>query len=127
MIDASFLHIILLQVIPINATQPCLLNMSAGADMWFNCGATTDYIKFALLPFMWITGGYFPIIVCATLILSSWLLYHKTVYPILIGIAFLPISAALFPEQFINFAIIMAMLGLGMLLIHIVVSRTTEQ
>lgn len=95
--------------------------------MWQNCGATTDYIKFALLPFMWITGGYFPIIVCAVLILSTWLLYHKTVYPVLIGIAFLPIAFSLFPENFVNFAIILGLLGLGMLLIHIVISRTTEQ
>lgn len=128
MIDLLSLHIFVYQVIQqINATQPCFMNQTAGADMWNNCGATTDYIKFALLPFMWVTGGWFSMILAAVLILAVWLKYQKAIYPILIGIAFLPISYALFPAQFLNFAIILALLGLGLYLLDILVSRTTEQ
>jgi|SRR6185312_161538 len=123
----AYLHIFTMQIIHINATQPCFLNATAGPDMWKNCGAGTDYLKFALLPWMWITGGYFSMILAAVLILAVYIKYHKIVYPILIGIAFLPISYALFPAQFINFAMIIAFLGTGLLLVHAFISQTTEQ
>ena len=31
--------------------QPCFMNMTAGAQMWDNCGANEDYLDFALMPF----------------------------------------------------------------------------
>lgn len=123
----AFLHIFTMQIIHINATTPCFLNSTAGPDMWQNCGAGTDYLKFALLPWQWVTGGYFSMILAAVLILAVYIKYHKIVYPILIGIAFLPISYALFPAQFINFAMIIAFLGTGLLLVHAFISQTTEQ
>ena len=95
--------------------------------MWNNCGANQDYIKFALLPFQWVTGGWFSMILAFTIIIAVWLKYQKIVYPILIGIAFLPITYALFPAQFLNFAIILALLGLGLYLLDILISKTTEQ
>ena len=95
--------------------------------MWSNCGAGTDYLKFALLPWMWVTGGWFSMLLAAVIIISVYIKYHKVVYPILIGIAFLPISYALFPAQFINFAMIIAFLGAGLLLVHAFISQTTEQ
>lgn len=128
MFDLFSLHIFVYQVIQqINVTQPCFMNQTAGAEMWKNCGATTDYIKFALLPFMWVTGGWFSMIIAVVLILAVWIKYQKAIYPILIGIAFLPISYALFPTQFINFALILAFLALGLYLADIIISRTTEQ
>ena len=123
----SFFHIFVYQIIHINSTSPCFLNATAGPDMWHNCGADTDFVKFALLPWMWITGGWFSMILAAVLILAVWLKYHKVAYPILIGIVFLPISYTLFPTQFLNFAIILALLGLGLLLINLFVSQTAEQ
>lgn len=123
----AFLHIFTLQIIHVNSTQPCFLNMTAGPSMWQNCGAGTDYLKFALLPWMWITGGYFSMLLAAVIIIAVYIKYHKVVYPILIGIAFLPISYALFPAQFINFAMIIAFLGTGLLLVHTFISQTTEQ
>lgn len=95
--------------------------------MWKNCGAGTDYIKFALLPFMWVTGGWFSMILAAVIIIAVWIKFHKITYPILIGIAFLPISYVLFPAQFLNFALLTAILGLGLLLVHVFISQTQEQ
>ena len=123
----AYLNVFVYQIIHINATSPCFFNQTAGADMWNNCGATKDYIKFALLPFMWVTGGWFSLILAVTLILAVWIKYQKIVYPILIGIAFLPITYALFPAQFLNTAIILACLGLGLYLLDILISKTTEQ
>src|SRR5690242_6735097 len=123
----AYLHIFVYQIIHVNGTQPCFLNQTAGPNMWQNCGAGTDYLKFALLPWMWITGGWFSMILAAVIIIAVYIKYHKIVYPILIGIAFLPISYALFPAQFLNFAIIIALLGTGLLLVHAFISQTTEQ
>ena len=127
MIDLVSLHIFVYQVIHLNATQPCFLNQTAGPDMWKNCGATTDYIKFALLPFQWVTGGYFSLAIAVVLIIAVWIKYQKAIYPILIGIVFLPISYALVPTLFFNYAITLAGLGLGLYLLDIIISRTTEQ
>ena len=123
----SFLHIFVYQIINVNSTIPCFLNATAGIDMWKNCGATTDFIQFALLPFMWVTGGFFPVILAAVLIIASWVKYHKTAYPILVGIAFLPISYSLWPAQFLNFAIILAGVGIGLYLVNAYINATTEQ
>ena len=120
-------HMITLQIIHVNATTPCFLNTTAGPDMWKNCGAGQDYIKFALLPFMWVTGGWFSMILASVIIIAVWIKFHKITYPILIGIAFLPISYVLFPAQFLNFAVLVALLGCGLLLIHVFISQTQEQ
>jgi len=54
MIPTSYAQI----VIPINQTEPCFLNYTAGINMWRNCGYDVDYIDAALLPFEWVTGLY---------------------------------------------------------------------
>lgn len=95
--------------------------------MWKNCGAGTDYLKFALAPWMWVTGGYFSMLLAAILILSVYIKYHKIIYPILIGIAFMPFTYALFPQQFLINGIVIATLGTGLLLVHAFISQTTEQ
>ena len=95
--------------------------------MWKNCGADTDYLKFALLPWMWITGGWFSALLAAVLIIAVYIKYHKITYAIAIGIVFMPFVYALFPAQFINFVIVIGFLGLGLLLVHMFISQTTEQ
>lgn len=123
----SFLHIFVYQIIHINATTPCFLNATAGPDMWQNCGAGTDYIKFALLPWMWVTGGWFSALLAAVLIIAVYIKYQKLTFCLLIGIVFMPFVYTLFPAQFINFALIIALLGAGLLMVHIYISQTTEQ
>ena len=125
MFDLSLIHFVAFQInILVNSTQPCFLNYTAGADMWQNCGADKDFIKFALMPFVWVTGGWFSMMIALILIYMSWLHYHKVIYPILIGVAFMPISYVLFPQQFVNFAVIMAFIGVGVLLWWAFISNT---
>jgi hypothetical protein len=123
----TFLQAFVYQVITINSTQPCFLNMTAGPDMWQNCGYGTDYIKAALLPWMWITGGYFSALFAAVLIIAVYIKYQKWTFSMLVGIIFMPFVYALFPTQFINFALIIALLGGGLLVVHTLISQTTEQ
>ena len=120
------LLIITLQIIQVNATEPCILNFTAGAEMWRNCGIETDYLQFMLLPWEWITGGNFSLIVVALLTTFSYIKYHKVVYPIMIGTIFLPISYFIFPSVFLSTAFILAYLGIALVIIFIILRQTKE-
>lgn len=99
------------QTIIVNETTPCFLNATAGLAMWEQCGAADDFISFALLPFEWITGGYFSMILISIIILAVYLKYQKAIYPVAIGVVFIPIAFQFFPGQFWGFIIILVVLG----------------
>lgn len=113
-------------VINVTATEPCFLNYTAGVDMWENCGFREDFIKAALTPFEWVTGGLFSMIIVVILVIMTYMKYHTVIYPIAIGIAFLPMSYFLFPDLFISYAIIMAGIGIAAVIWSIVVQRTNS-
>ena len=93
--------------------QPCFMNMTAGAQMWKNCGASDDYLDFALAPFEYITGGYFSMILVTIFIIMSYIKYHTVLYPMLIGLLFLPISYTFFPDTFLVYALALLAVGVG--------------
>ena len=104
--------------------EPCFMNMTAGAQMWKNCGASDDYLDFALAPFEYITGGYFSMILVTIFIIMSYIKYHTVLYPMLIGLLFLPVSFTLFPDTFLTYAITLFVVGTGGLLAWILIWRT---
>ena len=104
--------------------QPCFMNMTAGAQMWKNCNANEDYLDFALAPFEYITGGYFSMILVTIFIIMSYIKYHTVLYPMLIGLLFLPVSFTLFPDTFLTYAITLFAVGTGGLLAWILIWRT---
>lgn len=108
------------QVITVNETTPCFLNQTAGIQMWQNCGADEDFVQFALLPFEWVTGGYFSMILVSIIILAVYLKYHKVVYGFAIGVVFLPISFQYFPGEFYGFVIIAVTLGLAASILYMI-------
>lgn len=123
----TLLSIIFYQAITVNSTQPCFFNYTAGAQMWQNCGMSKDFLQTAMLSWDWVTGGNFTMVVVSMFILISYIKYHKLVYPLLIGVIFLPTSFYFFPISFFNFAAIMAATGIGLLIAYIFVSQTNEQ
>lgn len=114
------------QTIIVNETVPCFLNYSAGPDMLENCGYGEDFLQAALLPWMYITGGYFSMFFASVMILFTYIKYHKAVYPLIIGIAMLPTSWFLFPDQFITFAFLLAGALFGILIWYIYIKQTKE-
>jgi hypothetical protein len=112
--------------INVTDTEPCFLNYTAGVDMWDNCGFEEDYLAAALLPFEWVTGGLFSIVIVSIIILMSYIKYHNIIYPILIGIVMMPVSYFAFPDQFVSFAVILAFVGVGTLIGYILVKQTKE-
>ncbi len=114
------------EVITVNQTTPCFLNYTAGVELWQNCGYDVDYIDAALSPWEWITGGNFSLIIVSIFVLFSYIKYHKIVYPIMIGVMFLPISFFVFPDTFLSFSILMTFIGIGILIWYIFIRQTKE-
>ena len=104
--------------------QPCFMNMTAGAQMWDNCGANEDYLDFALMPFEYVTGGYFSMILVTIFIIMSYIKYHNVLYPILIGLMFLPISYTFFPDTFLVYAVTLVSVAFIGLIATMIIWRT---
>lgn len=104
--------------------QPCFMNMTAGASMWDNCGADDDYLDFALMPFEYVTGGYFSMIIVTIFIIMAYIKYHNVLYPILIGLLFLPISYTFFPDTFLVYAVTLVAVAFTGLIATMVIWRT---
>ena len=67
-------------------------------------------------------------IVVGVIILAVYIKYQKAIYPMVIGIIFLPISYFVFPDLFIIWAIIVGVgAGIGLLIAWIFTSQTNEQ
>lgn len=114
------------EVVTVNNTQPCFLNYTAGAEMWDNCGVKDDFLRAFISPFEWVTGGHFSMLLVGIFILFTYIKYHKAVYPLLIGVMFLPFSFFLFPETFITFALLMAGIAIAALIWYVFVKQTKE-
>jgi len=115
-----------LQVIQVNQTAPCFMNFTAGSDIWENCGMGEDYLESVLLGWEWVTGGYFSMIMVSLFVMISYVKYHKAIYPIIIGILFMPVSYFLFPDIFLTVAIIMAAITIGILVFYAFTRQTKE-
>ena len=114
------------QVVQVNQTTACFLNYSAGTDLWKNCGVDEDYLQAALLPWEWITGGNFSMIIVSLFVLISYIKYHKAIYPIIIGVMYLPIAFFVFPDTFLSFAFLMTGATFGILIWYIYIHQTKE-
>ena len=111
----------------VTASQPCFLNYTAsGLDMMQNCGLGDDYLRATTVGFDWVTGGLWPIIIVSVLIVMTYVKYQNGIYPLAIGIVFLPIAGAYFPDQFISYGIVIgALVGVGAL-VTMFIKKTTD-
>ena len=114
------------QSINVNQTTPCFLNYTAGPELWENCGMDQDYLQTAILPWEWITGGNFSMVLASIFVLFTYIKYHKAIYPIMIGVFMLPISFFVFPDSFLSWAILMSFVTVGILIWYVYVKQTKE-
>lgn len=112
--------------ITVSPSTPCFLNYTAGFHMFENCNARQDWLKFLLQPFEWVTGGYFSLIIASILVLMTYLKYHKAVYPVIIGIIFIPTAIYLYPSTWISVAIIFVFVVAGVMIYKALVKQTKE-
>ena len=112
--------------ITVPESTPCFMNYTAGANMWDQCNFEDDFLNSALLPWEWITGGHFSLILVSIFILFTYIKYHNVLYPMLIGIMFLPISFFVFPDEFVMFGVLMVAMSFGLLIYYIITKQTKE-
>jgi len=112
--------------IEVPSTEPCFLNYTAGVEMWRNCGIEDDFLKTALMPWEYVTGGNFTLLFVSLLILATYVKFQKTLYPILIGAFFMPAAVFIFPESWMNWAIILAGISIGILFWDAYVKQTKD-
>ena len=111
----------------ITASTPCFLNYTAqGIEMWQNCGMDEDYIRATTVGFDWVTGGLWPIILVSVLIVMTYVKYQNGIYPLAIGIMFLPIAGYYFPDQFVSYGIVIgALIAVGAI-VKMFIKQTTD-
>ena len=114
------------QVINVTQSPVCFLNETAGPWVWRDCGIGTDWLTAVLLPYEWVTGGNFSMIIVSVFVVMTYLKYHKMIYPLTIGAFFLPISYFVFPDVFLMWGLIMAFVGLGLMIAFIILKQTKE-
>lgn len=114
------------EIIIVNQTQPCFLNFTAGSDMWENCGADEDWLAFALMPFEWVTGGYFSFLIVGLFVVITYQKYQNVAYPIAIGVFMLPFSFFLIPQTFYIWAVVMAGVTFGIFIWYVFIRQTKE-
>lgn len=93
--------------IDVGESTPCFMNYTASTEMWSNCGMETDPLGAVTLPFEWVTGGYFSLLIIGLIMLIVYIKYQTAIYPVAIGIVMLPTSYFLIPQQFFSFLILM--------------------
>jgi hypothetical protein len=114
------------QTINVTETPPCFLNYTAGVQIWEDCGMGEDWLQASLLGFEWATGGYFSMILAGVLILATYIKYHKAIYPVIIGLSFIPFAFFLFPASWMLFAGMMVVLTIVISIWKIFKNQTSE-
>jgi hypothetical protein len=105
-------------------TTPCFMNYTASTEMWNNCGFEEDFIKATLMPFEWVMGGYFTLVIVSILIIITYMKYQTVIYPLAIGIVMLPISSWAFPEMVVGYGLILGAVGITAVIKIIVFKQT---
>ena len=113
--------------INVTETTPCFLNYTAGIDLWRNCGADEDYLQFALIGFEWVTGGFFSMVIVIILVIMTYIKYHNPIYPLAIGVMYLPTAWYLFPEQWLGTIIVFAGIAIFSLIYGAILYRTKDR
>jgi hypothetical protein len=111
-------------VIDVDETAPCFLNYDAGIDMWKNCGFEENFIKATLMPFEWIMGGYFTLVIVSIIIIITYMKYQTVIYPLAIGIIMLPISSWAFPEMVLGYGMILTAVAITGIIKIIIFKQT---
>lgn len=114
------------QTIPVNQTDPCFLNYTAGYKIFDDCGFDEDWMSASLIGFEWVTGGYFSFLLLGVIVMMTYIKYHKVLYPLLIGVLYLPVVWTLVPSEFWLYLILLAGAGIIFSIWKIVKNQTSE-
>ena len=113
--------------IDVGESSPCFMNYTAGVNLWENCkfgGPDGDWLSATVLPFEWVTGGYFTFIIVAILVVMTYIKYHEPLYPLAIGVLYIPVAIFVIPEELASAAWIFAGVIIGSSIAFAYLQRT---
>lgn len=113
----------------LNVTEsvPCFMNFtSTGLEMMQNCRLGDDYISAATVGFDWVSGGLWPLVVVSILIIMTYVKYQNGIYPLAIGVVFLPIAGNFFPDEFVSMAVVIGAVIAAGALITMLIKQTRD-
>ena len=113
-------------VVEVTETTPCFMNYTASTQMWKNCGFEEDFIKATLMPFEWVMGGYFTLVIVSLLVIITYMKYQTVIYPFAISVLMLPIGWWAFPEQVLGFLGIAGAVGAAGIIKEILFKQTKD-
>lgn len=99
---------------------------SGELNLFESCGYKDDYLEAAAAPWVWVTGGYFGMIMVSLFVLIAYIRFRNWVYPSLVGVMYLPVSYFMFPEHFVGYAIILMFVAIGIAIWVTMVRQTKE-
>jgi len=114
------------QTIEVNQTSRCFEDYDNYTNIFRNCGFEDDWLRASLLGFEWVTGGYFSFLIVAVLVIAVYLKYHKWIYPLMIGIAFIPYAWFVIPDVVVNYIFILLIVAGGGVIVYFMRDQLKE-
>jgi len=114
------------ETIEVPENTPCFLREDIGVNIWQECGIGRDWLSGVTLPFDWILGGYFSLAVVCVLCVIVYQKYGKAIYPLAIGVMYLPVAYTVLPPQFLTIAILLVGVLLGIYIWYMFVRQTRD-
>ena len=112
--------------IDVEETTPCFMNYTASTEMWKNCGFESNFIKASLMPFEWVMGGYFTLVVVSLIVIITYVKYQSAIFPFAISVLMLPVGWWAFPEQALGFLGLAGAVGVGGIIKEILFKQTKD-
>jgi uncharacterized membrane protein len=110
----------------VEETTPCFMNYTASSEMWENCGFKDNFIKATLMPFEWVMGGYFTLVIVSLIVIITYVKYQNAIYPFAISALMLPVAYYAFPDQVLGFVGLAGAVGAGGIIKEILFKQTKD-
>ena len=104
----------------------CFMQDDLGVDIFQRCGLGEDWLAAITVPFDWVLGGYFSLAIVSILCIMTYQKYGKAIYPMIIGIMYLPVAYAVLPPQFLTIGFLLVGSLFGIYIWYTFIRQTKE-
>jgi len=114
------------ETVDVPVATPCFLQDDVGIDIYERCGLGRDWLSAVTISWDWILGGYFSLAIVCILCIATYQKFQKAIYPLSIGIMYLPISYAILPPQFLTMGILLVGILFGIYIWYAYIRQTRD-
>jgi len=114
------------ETVTVPVGTPCFLQEDVGVNIFERCGLGDDWLAGITIGWDWVLGGYFSLALICILCLITYQKYQKAIYPLAIGIMYLPVSYTVLPPQFFTIAILLVGVLFGIYIWFTFVRQTRD-